>query len=208
MIWATVSSWSCFCWLYRASPPLDAKNIINLTLVLTIWWCPCVYKSFSHICEIFPLCQISPIVVAVQLLSRVGLFVTPWTVACQASLSFIISLSLLKLMSIKWCYLIISSSAALFPSCLQSFPASGSFSMSQLFSSGVQTVRVSASASAFPMTGLISFGIDWYISFRIPLEFQSKGLQESSPTKKHQFFSTQPSLWSNSHIHTWLLENP
>ena len=42
MIWATVSSWSCFCWLYRASPSLAAKNIINLILVLTIWWCPCV----------------------------------------------------------------------------------------------------------------------------------------------------------------------
>ena len=40
MIWATVSSWSCFCWLYRASPSLAAKNIINLILVLTIWWCP------------------------------------------------------------------------------------------------------------------------------------------------------------------------
>ena len=39
MIWATVSSWSCFCWLYRASPSLAAKNIINLILVLTIWWC-------------------------------------------------------------------------------------------------------------------------------------------------------------------------
>ena len=45
MIWATVSSWSCFCWLYRASPPLAAKNIINLILVLTIWWCPCVESS-------------------------------------------------------------------------------------------------------------------------------------------------------------------
>ena len=43
MIWATVSSWSCFCWLYRASPSLAAKNIINLVSVLTIWWCPCVY---------------------------------------------------------------------------------------------------------------------------------------------------------------------
>ena len=41
MIWATVSSWSCFCWLYRASPSLAAKNIINLISVLTIWWCPC-----------------------------------------------------------------------------------------------------------------------------------------------------------------------
>ena len=42
MIWATVSSWSCFCWLYRASLSLGGKNIISLILVLTIWWCPCV----------------------------------------------------------------------------------------------------------------------------------------------------------------------
>ena len=45
MIWATVSSRSCFCWLYRASPFLAAKNTINLILVLTIWWCPCVVFS-------------------------------------------------------------------------------------------------------------------------------------------------------------------
>ena len=45
MIWATVSSQSCFCWLYRGSPSLAAKNIINLISVLTIWWCPCVESS-------------------------------------------------------------------------------------------------------------------------------------------------------------------
>ena len=45
MIWATVNSWSCFCWLYRASPSLAVKNIISLILVLTIWWCPCVESS-------------------------------------------------------------------------------------------------------------------------------------------------------------------
>ena len=45
MIWATVSSWSCFCWLYRASPSLSAKNIVSLISVLTIWWCPCVESS-------------------------------------------------------------------------------------------------------------------------------------------------------------------
>ena len=45
MIWVTVSSRSCFCWLYRASPSLTAKNIINLILMLTIWWCPCVESS-------------------------------------------------------------------------------------------------------------------------------------------------------------------
>ena len=45
MIWATVSSRSCFGWLYRASPSLAAKNIFNLIPVLTIWWCPCVVSS-------------------------------------------------------------------------------------------------------------------------------------------------------------------
>ena len=45
MIWATVSSWSCFCWPYRASPSLAAKNIISLISVLTFWWCPCVESS-------------------------------------------------------------------------------------------------------------------------------------------------------------------
>ena len=45
MTWATVSSQSCFCWLYRASPSLAAKNIIILISVLTIWWCPCVESS-------------------------------------------------------------------------------------------------------------------------------------------------------------------
>ena len=45
MFWATVRSWPCFCWLYRASPSLAAKNIINLILVLTIWWCSCVESS-------------------------------------------------------------------------------------------------------------------------------------------------------------------
>ena len=45
MIWAKVNSQSCFCWLYRASPSLAAKNIINLISVLTIWWCPCIESS-------------------------------------------------------------------------------------------------------------------------------------------------------------------
>ena len=52
MIWATVSSPSCFCWLYRAFPPLAAKNIINLILVLTILWCPCVESSLVLLEEV------------------------------------------------------------------------------------------------------------------------------------------------------------
>ena len=51
MIWATVSSWSCFCWLYRASPSLAAKNIINLISLLTICWCPCVESSLVFLEE-------------------------------------------------------------------------------------------------------------------------------------------------------------
>ena len=53
MIWATVSSWSCFCWLYRTSPSLAAKNIIILISVLTIWWCPCVESSLVLLEECF-----------------------------------------------------------------------------------------------------------------------------------------------------------
>ena len=50
MIWATVSSWSYFCWLYRVSPSLAAKNTIKLILILAIWWCPCV-ESFLVLLE-------------------------------------------------------------------------------------------------------------------------------------------------------------
>ena len=52
MTWATVSSWSCFCWLYRATPSLAAKNIINLISVLTIWWCPCVHEDLQDLLEL------------------------------------------------------------------------------------------------------------------------------------------------------------
>ena len=91
------------------------------------------------------------LVSSVQLFSRVRLFVTPWTAACQASLSITNSRSSLKLMSVKsWCHPTISSSVVPF-SCLQSFPESGSFPMSQFFTSGSQSIGVSASASVLPM---------------------------------------------------------
>ena len=88
-------------------------------------------------------------VVVVQSLSRVQFFVMPWTAACQASLSFTISHSLLKLISIT--LMIPSNHLVLccpFSSCLQSFPASVSFLMSGLFASGGQSIGTSASASA------------------------------------------------------------
>ena len=88
---------------------------------------------------------------SVQSLSHVRLFTTPWTAARQASLSITNCRSLPKLMSSQWCHPTISSSVIPFSSCPQSFPASGSFQMSQLFASGGQNIGVSASTSVLPM---------------------------------------------------------
>ena len=92
----------------------------------------------------------------------------------------------------RWCHPIISSSVIPFSSCLLSIPASGSFPMSQLFYSGGQSIGVSASASILPMySGLISF--------RTGCACSPRDSEEPSTIWKHQFFSLQPSLWSNSH---------
>ena len=104
-----------------------------------------------------------------------------------------------------WCHPTISSSVAHFSSCPLSFPASGSFQISWFFTSGGQSIGASASASVLPMKIQVWFplGLTGLISL------QSKGFSRvffSTTVQKHQFFSTQLSLWSNSHIHTWLLE--
>ena len=89
---------------------------------------------------------------SLQSLSYVQVFATPWTAALQASLSITNSWSLHKPMSIdQWCHPAISSSVVPFSSCLQSFPASGSFQISQCFASGGQSIGVSASASILPI---------------------------------------------------------
>ena len=105
----------------------------------------------------------------------------------------------------QWCHPTISSSVAPFSSCLQYFPASESFSMSWLFASGDQTIRASASVLPMHIQGWFPLGLIDLISL------QSKGLSRvfsSTTVQKHQFFSTQPSLWSNSHISTRLQEKP
>ena len=117
---------------------------------------------------------------------------TPWAYSNSCPLS-------------QWCYPTISSSVGPFSSCLQSFPASGSFQMSQFFTSGSQSIGVSASTSVLPMNIQDWFPLGWtgWISL------QSKGLSRvfsNTTVQKHQFFSTQLSSQSNSHIHTWLLE--
>ena len=144
---------------------------------------------------------------SVQLLNRIWLFATLWTAACQASLSITNARSLLKLMSIELeMPSTIPSSVVPFSSCLQSFPASGSFPMSQFFTWGGQNIGVSASASVLPMNIQ-----DWFPLGLTGLILESKGLSRvfsNTTLQKHQFFGSQLALWSNSHIHTWLLENP
>ena len=102
---------------------------------------------------------------SIQLLSCVHLFATLWTVAHQAFLSITKSWSYSNLCPLsQWCHPTISYSVVHFSPCLQSFPASGSFPMSQFFASGSQSMGVSASASVLPMkySGLIFFTIDWF----------------------------------------------
>ena len=106
-----------------------------------------------------------------------------------------------------WCHPTISSSVIPFSSCPQSFPASGSFQMSQLFVSGGQSIAVSASASKLPMNIQ-----DWSpLGWTGWISLQSKGLSRvfsNTTVQKHQFFGSQTSSQSNSHIHTWPLGKP
>ena len=123
----------------------------------------------------------------VQSLSCVQLFVTPWTVAHQAFLSITNSQSLLKLTSIQ------PSVIVPFSSHLQSFPALGSFPMSQFFPSGGQSIGVSALASVLPMNiqDWFPFGVTGWIFW------QFKGLSgifSNTTVQKHQFLSAQLSL--------------
>ena len=107
----------------------------------------------------------------------------------------------------QWCYPTISSSVIPFSSCLPSFPASGFFQMSQLFASGGQSIGVSASTSVFPMNTQ-DWSNGWWTGW---ISLQSKGLSRvfsNTTVQKHQFFGSQTSSQSNSHIHTWPQEKP
>ena len=150
-------------------------------------------------------------VVVVQSLSPVWLFATAWTAAHQVSLSFTLSRILLKLTSIELVmpsnHLILCHPWILLPSI---FPSKGflkdffqSLLMSQLL--GGQSIGASASESVLPknIQDCFPLGLTGLISL------QSKGLSRvfsNTTVQKHQFFHAQPSLWSKSHINTWLLE--
>ena len=107
----------------------------------------------------------------------------------------------------RWCHPTITSSVIPFSSCPQSFPASGSFQMSQLFPSRGQSIGVSASTSILPMNTQ-----DWSpLGWTGCISLQCKGLSRifsSTTVQNHQFFGAQLSSLSNCHIHIWPLEKP
>ena len=145
---------------------------------------------------------------SVQALSPVQFFPAPRTAVCQGALSTANSRSCSNSHPSSWrSHPTISSSVALFSAYLQPFLVSGSFPMSQFFASGRQSIGASASASVLPMNIQDWFPLGWtgWISL------QSKGLSRvfsNTTVQKHQFFGTEVSLWSGSHIHTCLLEKP
>ena len=124
---------------------------------------------------------------SVQSLSRIRFFATPWTAARQTSLSPTPEACLNSYPVSQWCHPAISSSVVPFSSCLQSFPASGSFPMSQFFASGGQSIGVSASASVLPMNiqDWFPLGLTGFISLkpkRLSRVFSNTTVQ------KHQSF--------------------
>ena len=146
---------------------------------------------------------------SVQSLSPVWLFPTPCTAACQSSPSITDSQSLLKLMSIEsvmpFNHLILCCPLLLLPSVFLSIRV---FSNELTLCIRCHSIRTLASASVLPINpiqGWFSLGFTGLISL------QSKGLPRvfsSTTIWKHQLFGPHPSLWSKSHIHTWLLEKP
>ena len=106
---------------------------------------------------------------------------------------------------VHWVSDAISSSVVPFSSCLQSFPSSGSFPTSWFFTSGGQSIRTLDSASVLPMNIQDWFPLGWIGWISLQSKVFSR-VFSSTTVQKHQFFSGQLSLWSNSHIHTWLLE--
>ena len=107
----------------------------------------------------------------------------------------------------QWCHPTVLSSVVPCSSCLQSFPASGSFKMSQFFQSGGQSIGSFSSISVLPMNTQ-----DWFpLGLTGWISLQSKGLSRvfsNTTVQKQQFFGAQLFLWSNSHICTWSLEKP
>ena len=144
----------------------------------------------------------------VQVPSRVWLFATPWTAACQAFLSITKYQSLLKLISIESVmpsnHLILCLPLLLLPSI---FPSIRVFSKELVLCIRWTNIGDWASASVLPMNIQDWFPLGWTVW----ISLQSKGLSKvfsNTTVQKPQFLSAELPLWSNSHIHNWLLEKP
>ena len=168
--------------------------------VYSLWWWS--HKS-THVIKMHRTKYTHISACSVQLLHCVRLFATPWTAVLQASLSISNSQSLLKLMSIE---LVMSSNSLILCHLLLLLPS--------IFPS----IRVFSNESAprirWPKYWSFSFSISLsneYSGLTGWISLQSKGLSRvfsSTTVQKHPFFSARLSLWSTSHIHTWLLEKP
>ena len=176
----------------------------NISLSNTSLFPPLLSSGNHH--SILCCYSLSTLFFVFQLLSHVGLFATSWAAAHQASLSITISWSFLKLMSIELVmpsnHLILCCPLLLVLSILPSIRI-----VSWLFASGVQSTGASGSESVLPMIIQHWFPLGLTVLITLP----SRGLSRvfsSTTVQKHQFFGAQPSLWSNSHIHTPLLEKP
>ena len=197
--------------------PGNSSDQLNNTTLKSLFFLKCILLKYSWFTVLCFWCTAkgfsythththTHVFSSVQSLNLVRLFTTPWTAASQASLSITSSRSWLKLMSIESVmpsnHLILCRPLLLPPSIFSSIRV---FQISQLFTSGGQSIGVSASASILPMniqswfplglTGLISL-----LTKRLSRVFSNTTVQ------KHQFFGVQPSLWFNSQICTWLLE--
>ena len=185
-----------FLWAYKA-PVIPV--VILITLSVTYSFFPMLDCMLHESREPWDLVTT---IVVVQSLSHVQLFATPWTEACQAPLSFTVSQSLLRFMSIESVmpsnHLILCC-PLLLPSV---FPSIRVFSNdSVLHTRWPKDWSFSFSISlSNEYLGLISFRIDWFDLLAVQGTLKS--------LLKHQFFGSQPSLWSTFHIHSWLLEKP
>ena len=189
------------------SPILVSPHILKSTKILYGDDCSSLPAEVSQYQQTFPTKKICTwLHVVVQSLSCVWLFVTSelqhTRLPCPSP-SPRVCANLCPLS--QGCHPTISSSVTLFSSCPQSFLASGSFPKSWLFTSGGQSIGASASVLPMNIQGWFPFWLTGFISL------QSKGLSRvffSTTVRKYQFFGAQLSSWSNSHIHTWLLEEP
>ena len=146
------------------------------------------------------------VAIVFQLLSRVWLFATPWTAACQASPS--ITISEFAQTDVHWVCDAIQPSHPFLPSSPFALNFSQHHGLFQweLFTSSSQSIAAPASPSVLPVNIQDWFPLGWTGL----ISLLSKGLSRVFSTtrvQKHQFFSTQPSLWFNSHFQTWLLKN-